>query len=286
MIAGGLGGGAVTVVAVLAILAGGDRREQSSALAGSPSPPPTRLQVSLQTHPDQRHALRKVLGYTEFLRGGTGARRQVALTFDDGPGPFTPKILRILRNHDAPATFFALGGMLEPFGRFARMAVRDGHVVAPHTNDHVHMGQLGAADQEAQLEETEAALRDAGIPDSHLFRPPYGSFNTETLDLLGSSRTLMTLWSVDTGDYLSPGTRVIVDRALAGAKPGAVILMHDAGGDRSQTVKALPKILRGLARRDLEPVTVPELLVADPPPRGQSIEQATAVPPPGAPMGG
>ena len=90
-----------------------------------------------------------------------------------------------------------------------------------------------------------------------LFRPPYGSFNAVTLAQLRQLHLLMVLWSVDTGDYLQPGVEAIVQHALAGAQPGAIILMHDGGGNRSETIAALPAIIKGLRERGLQPVTVP-----------------------------
>ena len=82
---------------------------------------------------------------------------------------------------------------------------------------------------------------------------------------------LMVLWSVDTDDYLQPGVAVIVERALAGARPGAIILMHDAGGTRTQTIAALPTIIHRLRARGFHLVTVPELLRDDPPPPAQTL---------------
>ncbi len=79
----------------------------------------------------------------------------------------------------------------------------------------------------------------------------------------------MVLWTVDTDDYLRPGVSAIVDTAVSGARPGAIILMHDAGGDRSQTVAALPKIIAALRRRGYRFVTVPRLLLDNPPPSNQ-----------------
>jgi peptidoglycan/xylan/chitin deacetylase (PgdA/CDA1 family) len=81
----------------------------------------------------------------------------------------------------------------------------------------------------------------------------------------------MVLWSVDTGDYRQPGVAAIVERALAGAHPGAIILMHDAGGVRTQTIAALPAIINGLRARGYRIVTVPQLLRDDPPPAGQPM---------------
>jgi peptidoglycan/xylan/chitin deacetylase (PgdA/CDA1 family) len=82
---------------------------------------------------------------------------------------------------------------------------------------------------------------------------------------------LMVLWTVDTDDYLRPGVRVIVHRALAGAQSGAIILLHDGGGDRTQTIKALPLIVRALRRRGYELVTVPQLILDDPPLATQNL---------------
>jgi peptidoglycan/xylan/chitin deacetylase (PgdA/CDA1 family) len=82
---------------------------------------------------------------------------------------------------------------------------------------------------------------------------------------------LMVLWSVDTGDYLQPGVSVIVQRVLEGAHPGAIILMHDAGGNRSQTVAALPTIIHKLRARGFHLVTVPQMMADDPPPHGQPL---------------
>jgi chitin deacetylase len=86
---------------------------------------------------------------------------------------------------------------------------------------------------------------------------------------------LMVLWSVDAQDYRQPGAGAIVRRVLSGARPGAIVLMHDAGGPRSQTVQALPEIIRKLRRRHYRLVTVPQLLLDDPPPRGQRLPHYT-----------
>jgi peptidoglycan/xylan/chitin deacetylase (PgdA/CDA1 family) len=82
---------------------------------------------------------------------------------------------------------------------------------------------------------------------------------------------LMVLWSVDTDDYEQPGVPVIVQRALEGVKPGAIILLHDAGGVRDQTIAALPAIIKGVRARGYRLVTVPQLLMDDPPPGGQEL---------------
>ncbi len=133
------------------------------------------------------------------------------------------------------------------------------------------MAPLSSRDQHEELFDQIARIELLGGPRPRLFRPPYGSFNATTMRELHKLHLLMVLWSVDTSDYLQPGVPAIVHNALAGAHPGAIILMHDAGGDRSQTIAALPTIIRTLRARGFHLVTVPQLLADDPPPPGQPL---------------
>ena len=219
----------------------------------------------------ERHRIDRVLSYTPFIREGRPRKREIALTFDDGPGPYTPAIMKILREHHTKATFFEVGLMLTSFNHSTTEQARAGYAIGDHTYDHPHMETLTRDQQRAELDDAAAGLRRYGVPYPRLFRPPAGSFDRDTLDLLKRRRMLMVLWSTDTEDYTDPGANVIAERALAGAHPGAIILLHDAGGDRSQTVAALPQIIRGLRKRHLRPVTVPKLVLDDPPPRHQQV---------------
>jgi peptidoglycan/xylan/chitin deacetylase (PgdA/CDA1 family) len=218
-------------------------------------------------------ALLRRSGYVRLA----GARtREVALTFDDGPGPYTPRILRTLERLHTPATFFAIGHSVSLYpGDVAREA-RDGFAVGDHTESHAFLSRFGAAFQKTQLQMAAQAVHRAGAPYPRLFRPPYGAFNRTTLGLLKAMRLAMVLWSVDTSDYARPGVERIVFTALSGARPGAVILMHDGGGDRSETAAALPRIIAALRRRGYHLVTVPQLLVDDPPPAHQPAPQPLA----------
>ena len=128
------------------------------------------------------------------------------------------------------------------------------------------LATLSAHDQHEELFEQIARVELLGGHRPVLFRPPYGSFNATTLRELHELHLLMVLWSVDTDDYQQPGVPVIVQRALEGAHPGAIILLHDAGGVRTQTIAALPQIIEGLRARGFHLVTVPQLLKDDPPP--------------------
>jgi peptidoglycan-N-acetylglucosamine deacetylase len=271
----GLGLAAVLALAVLLIPRGSGRDEGDAVLAKAPRP--SALERSIAGRDEQQQALEKVLGYTRFIHEGRPRKREVALTFDDGPGPYTDEILHILRRHDAPATFFVLGNMVGSRPDLIRKEMRQGHAVGGHTFDHPHMGQLALSTQIAEFNQLADAMEENGLAEPRMFRPPYGSFNADTIELLDHRRLLMVLWSIDTGDYLDPGSEVIAERALGGVKPGSVILLHDAGGDRSETVEALPRILHGLRKRHLQPVTIPQLLVDDPPPRDQSLEELSGI---------
>jgi len=259
----------VVIVLAVAILGGSGHRAASGAGAGSTAhvalKPPTDHENDLDS------AVRSVLAYTPFVREGGGRSRDIALTFDDGPGPYTPMVLSVLEHYKVHATFFVIGQMLRYFGASTKRAIEDGDVIGDHTETHPMMASLSRHDQHEQLFEQLARIELLGGRRPVLFRPPYGSFNATTLSQLKSLHLLMVLWSVDTEDYKQPGVSAIVESALAGAHPGAIILMHDAGGTREQTVAALPLIIRGLRAKGFRLVTIPQLLMDDPPPAGQPL---------------
>jgi peptidoglycan-N-acetylglucosamine deacetylase len=213
-------------------------------------------------------AVSRVLAYTPFVREGAGRVRDIALSFDDGPGPYTPEILDVLERFHVQATFFAIGKMERYFSASTIRELHDGDVVGDHTQSHPMLAQLSAHDQREELFEPLVRIELLGGDRPRLFRPPYGSYNATTMRELHALHLLMVLWSADTQDYLQPGVSTIVQRALAGAQPGAILLMHDGGGNRAQTVAALPQIITQLRARGYRLVTVPELLIKDPPPAG------------------
>jgi peptidoglycan/xylan/chitin deacetylase (PgdA/CDA1 family) len=216
-------------------------------------------------------AIDRTLAYTPWVRIAGAQHREIALTFDDGPGPYTPDILAILHREHVPATFFEVGVLERYFNASTAAIAADGDAIGDHTEIHAAMSRLSAGRQRAQLLEDAAAIERYGARFPRLFRPPYGMWNSNTLTLLHRYRMLMVLWTVDTSDYRRPGVSAIVKTALAGARPGAIILLHDAGGNRSETVAALPKIIAGLKRRGYRLVTVPRLLLDNPAPRVQNI---------------
>ncbi len=260
---------AVVLVAALAPAAHNPRA------AGSAELPLAKHRARARAHSDpeqdQAGAVKAVLAYTPFVKEGAGRGRDIALTFDDGPGPYTPGVLSVLERYHVHATFFEVGKMLEYFGASAVRELQDGDVIGDHTQAHPDLATLSAHNQREQLFEQMARVELLGGPRPTLFRPPYGAYNPTTMRALRALHLLMILWSVDTDDYLQPGVPVIVQRALAGAHSGAIILMHDAGGTRTQTIEALPTMIRELRARGFRLVTVPQLLEDDPPPPGQPL---------------
>lgn len=216
-------------------------------------------------------AIERTLAYTPYVRVAGSQHREVALTFDDGPGPYTPQVVHELAALHVPATFFEVGIEEQYFNAGTSAIVAHGWPIGDHTENHPAMDTLSRKQQQQQLLLQTAAIGEYGAPFPHMFRPPYGVWNKTTLALLRHYRMLMILWTVDTSDYQLPGTQAIVQRALQGARPGAIILMHDAGGNRAETVAAIPQIVRGLRKRGYRLVTVPQLLLDNPAPHDQNV---------------
>jgi len=262
------------LLVLIALLSGGGHHTMTSAGAHPEAHRATDTATSdtaADTAALDAKAVASVLAYTPFVKQGGERGRDIALTFDDGPGPYTPQVLNVLERFHVRATFFEIGEMLRYFSASTEREIRDGDVIGDHTETHPMMASLSRHDQREELTEQIARIELAGGQRPVLFRPPYGSFNATTVRELHSLHLLMVLWSVDTDDYLQPGVPAILASALAGARPGAIILMHDAGGERSQTIAALPLIIRGLRGRGYHLVTVPQLLHDDPPPAGQPL---------------
>jgi peptidoglycan-N-acetylglucosamine deacetylase len=282
---------AVAGIALLAILAllitaissrggGGTHHARATAHPVSSHLPlaarPTPAEQEAMTHRAEERAIDSVLAYTPAVRSGGSKGKELALTFDDGPGPYTQQLVATLNRLHVHATFFAIGEEERYFSAGTSSELHSGDVVGDHTETHPMMASLSAHDQREELVEQIARIELLGGPRPRLFRPPYGSFDTTTFHLLHQLHLLMVLWSTDTSDYTLPGVPAIVHSALAGAHPGAIILMHDAGGDRSETIAALPAIIRGLRKRGLEPVTIPRLMLDDPPPHGLPLPTSLA----------
>ena len=178
-----------------------------------------------------------------------GSTATVYLTFDDGPHPtYTPKVLDVLARRGAHATFFVLGSLVERYPDLFRRIVAEGHTVANHTWNHENLAGLDHASFDETITRTQAALGDDATT---CLRPPYGAVDAFTRDWAASLGFDLVLWTVDTNDWRRPGAETIAQRIVKGAMDKAIILMHDGGGNRSQTVEALAIALDRLSGRDL-----------------------------------
>jgi peptidoglycan/xylan/chitin deacetylase (PgdA/CDA1 family) len=178
----------------------------------------------------------------------------VALTFDDGPNPtYTPKILRVLQRYDVPATFFTVGYLVREFPFLVRREERLGMTVANHSWDHPLTPAFKDLDREqatAEMERANRELESVGVTPT-LFRPPGGSFDPELVAAADAAGMRIALWDIDPRDWSRPGTRHIT-HALLRARPGDILLCHDGGGDRSETLRALRTVIPRLKSHDLE----------------------------------
>ncbi|MEA2313993.1 MAG: peptidoglycan-N-acetylglucosamine deacetylase [Solirubrobacteraceae bacterium] len=186
---------------------------------------------------------------------------EVALTFDDGPGPYTRLVLAKLRKHGVAATFFVVGRNI-PLLPGATRVERARGAVGDHTFTHPLLTSLGGGEAGKEIVRTQAALaRSSGGP-VFLFRPPYGAHDAQIDSIVRAHGLLEVLWNVDSRDSLGANYAQIERTVIAGLRPGAIILMHENHG---QTVRALLAIFAALQRKHLRAVSVPQLLSTDTP---------------------
>lgn len=178
-----------------------------------------------------------------------GSTPTVALTFDDGPSPWTPALLDTLRAYGVPATFFDIGSRARAYPDLVRRQVTEGHSVGGHTWTHPKLTSLSNDSIRAQVGETNRYLESLTGRRVTCVRPPYGSRNARVLSIFGELGVNSLMWSVDARDWERPPASVIAARVLSRVQPGSIVLLHDGGGDRSQTVAAVPMIIEGLRAR-------------------------------------
>lgn len=257
--------GLVLLLAIIAAVLDGPSGQDQGSVEPTVRAPELARERAKQQATKQAERLKRAfnltLRRTPVIRRGPVGELQIALTFDDGPGIYTAPILDVLDRFHAPATFFVVGGVNDGHAALIKRAVGAGHAIENHTVSHADMATLSRQDQAREIDLQTKAIVAMGAPRPRFFRPPYNSRNTETRRLLRKRRMLMALWSIDPDDWARPGTETIVRRVLARVHAGGIILLHDGGGDRNQTVAALPKIIQGLRKRGYRLMTLPELLL-------------------------
>ena len=188
------------------------------------------------------------------IRSGPSRRKRIALTFDDGPSSYTRSVMQILDHRHAKGTFFEVGSQVSGRSEVMNRLLEHGHEIGNHSLRHeINPGAASIAETGRRIEQA-TGFRPCA------FRPPYGAVGPSVVDAARANRVSTVLWDVDTVDWAMPGSGTIYDRAVSGAHAGAIILMHDGGGPRGETVAALPHIVDTLRSRGYRLVTVTKLL--------------------------
>ncbi len=220
--------------------------------------------IDKTTHLGENAALDRFVARGKPVYCGGLSGRYVALTFDDGPGAYTQLALTILRKKHVRATFFLIGRNVPSRQSLAREEMEDYAALGVHAWKHKSLDRLKQAKIRNQIVWTRNAIAKATGAEARLFRPPYGARNARVDKVARRLGMVEVLWSIDSGDSQGKNWRQIGREVLRNIQPGSIVLMHD---NRGQTIRALHRlILPGLEKRGLIPVTVPELLMLDPPP--------------------
>jgi peptidoglycan/xylan/chitin deacetylase (PgdA/CDA1 family) len=185
---------------------------------------------------------------------GPRDRNVVALTFDDGPSEYTPEFLRVLREKGVHATFFEVGQEMPGREEVMRQILAEGNELGDHTMNHVEYPGYTQIAGAASRIEAYTHFKPC------LFRPPGGAVNSGVVATAGSLGMRTITWDVDPRDWSLPGTGAIYSNIVGHAQPGSIILMHDGGGPRSETLAALPQVIDTLRARGYRFATVSELL--------------------------
>jgi len=171
-------------------------------------------------------------------------RKRVALTIDDGPSPvYTPQVLSVLEKYRVRATFSMVGQNVIYYPAIAREVAAAGHTIINHTWDHANLTLLSAARQRTEITRATDAIHEKTGVRPHMFRAPYGAWSGEALAYCASERLMPLDWSVDPRDWARPGVSEIVSTIMRTTRTGSVILEHDGGGNRAQTVAALKIVI-------------------------------------------
>jgi peptidoglycan/xylan/chitin deacetylase (PgdA/CDA1 family) len=185
----------------------------------------------------------------------------VALTFDDGPGPYTHLAIRKLRENHLRATFFLVGKQIGAYPGWARRE-KPVAAVGDHTLTHPFLPALAQPEMVEQIAGARTVIERASGQRVVLFRPPYEGRSPAIDGEVKDLGMLEVLWNVDSADSLGAEYAGIERNVIAGLRPGSIVLMHE---NRGQTIRALPSIFAALERDHLRAVTVPQLVQQDPP---------------------
>ncbi|MEB3180696.1 MAG: polysaccharide deacetylase family protein [Nostocaceae cyanobacterium] len=186
----------------------------------------------------------------------------VALTYDDGPNPpYTNQLLDVLDRYKAKATFFAIGENIAKHPDIVKLTEKSGSELANHSYSHPDMLFKPDKFLKSEIEKTDSILQELGVKHTIHFRPPWGRRFIGLPYIIYQQNKKLIMWDIDSQDYFDEHTpSVIANRVIERIRPGAIVVMHDGGGDRSRTVIATEMIIKSLQPQGYEFKTVSELL--------------------------
>lgn len=220
--------------------------------------------VTRPRDPSEHEAVSRLLELKAPVYCGAGAKPLVALTFDDRPGPYSARLVALLRQNGARATFFEIGRKAAAHRDLVRAELSAG-ALGDHSWSHPDLTQLESAAATRQLASTQRTIESVSRKDVVVFRPPFGSNDPRSLDLGGRLGMLEVLWNVDSGDASgasTPSSDEIARNLAERVRPGAIVLLHE-DEQVPATLDALQTFLPWLKSHGLRAVTVPELLAHD-----------------------
>ncbi|MFG2072162.1 polysaccharide deacetylase family protein [Nonomuraea maritima] len=224
------------------------RRAQTSVLRTAATPTPSGPPVTPRRAPD--------LATSQGRRVDCSKTKCVALTFDDGPGPYTGRLLDVLREQDTRATFFVVGANAAAQPQLLRRMSTEGHLVASHSWSHRDLSMQGSSMAAGSLRDTSAILSVVTGQSPRLVRPPYGAVSQQLMSIAYRMGLSLVTWDVNARDDNGGDPRDIAGRVVRQAHPGAIILMHDI---HRHSVDAVPDVITRLRAKGYTFVTVPEL---------------------------
>ncbi len=211
---------------------------------------------------------RELPAYAMLYHSGGGEVHEVAITFDDGPDPeWTPRVLDILKGEGVTAAFFIVGRNGESYPELLRRIVSEGHEIGVHTYTHANLSESSPQHELLELNATQRLIQVTTGVSTALFRPPYnadtrpGSFDDIVpIGMAGQLGYITVCENIDPEDWSLPGAGAIVSRVLRQRTDGSIVLLHDAGGDRQQTIEALPELIKALRARGDKIVPLSQLV--------------------------
>lgn len=194
-----------------------------------------------------------------FYRGNK-EKKEIALTFDDGPSPlWTSQVLEILKKHNIKATFFLLGKNVKKYPDLVKRIYEEGHNIGAHTYSHLNILTCKKPRAIFEIEETHRQIKEITNYEPYLFRPPYGAYQKKFYHYLKQYNYKIILWTISAEDWNGDGAKKIQNRVLSQMRNGSIILFHDGGGNRSPTIEVLNTIIEKTKNMGYNFVTIEEM---------------------------